>query len=175
MGVKAFCQEPEEAAGLLLIQLEALGSLPSEWHLLGHLQSALPGLPPFLHPLFATASGSLLGQCAGQGAQTLEFVCIPHLAGARAHWMQPHCSTSAESGLGSGVERKQEAKHPTPSPSPLPGRSHTPLSSQNSCWGLGHPAVSHHLFMPWCPVTQLPASSAVLRFKRGCSSPGTFS
>lgn len=42
MGVKAFCQEPEEAAGLLLIPLEALGSLPSEWHLIGHLQSALP-------------------------------------------------------------------------------------------------------------------------------------
>lgn len=117
VGAKAVSQEPKEPNSLLPVPLEAIHRVPSECYLLGHFQSTLVGSPPFLfHLLSQGFSQKPLAHswvpAPGRKLKPLAFVCIPHLSGARAHWMQPHCSASAEPGLGSGVGRIQEGKHP---------------------------------------------------------------
>lgn len=121
----------------------------------------------------AAASGSLLGPL--QGNELRHFVCISHLAATRDHWMlQPHCSASAEPGLGSGVGREQETKHRTPNPLPLPGRGHAPPLR-----GLRWSAVSNHLIVPWSLMTQFQDPSAVIKFREDTAiryfSPGQVS
>lgn len=91
-------------------------------------------------------------------------ICLcPHLAGARAHWMHPYCSASAEQGLGSGVGRKQETKHPTPSPSLYQVEAKMAAGRQGA-W---------HLFVPWSLMT-VPCPQCSRGIQRGCSNPSTF-
>lgn len=168
VGAKAFRQEPEEADGLFPKLLEPLGRVPLERHLLGHLQSAVAGPPPVLLPLFA-ASSSLLGRAGSSDSCICLQPCI--WQGPERSLDATHCRASAEPGLGSGVGRKQEAEHPTPSPSlnQVEVILHRAANMAAGAWGLQQLASTS--LCPWCPATQFPAPGAVSRFREDAAVP----
>lgn len=141
------------------------GESPGEWHILGHFQSTLAGLAPFLPSClsqgFAAASGFPPGLGARQGAQT---ALDKGQSSLDATALQCVCRAWA------GV-RKQEAKHPTPFSLSLPGRGHTPTSSQNGHRGLGLPVFRSHFIVPLGPDDTVPCPSAALRFGEDAAAP----
>lgn len=157
VGAKAVCQEPEEGNSLLPLALEALGSPRQRATFLGHLQSALVDC-------LLSSSWCLLQaparprQAAGQGAETLAFCLQPAFGVGQSSLDASALQCLCRGGLGSGVRRKQEAKHPTPSPSPhqVEVRLHRAAYRAAGAWGI-QPLVTAS------PGTQLPASGAVLR------------
>lgn len=136
----------------LLSPLEALGRVPSEWHLLGHFQATLAGPSPFLLLLpsqgFVAASGSLLGPWQGRELRPLDL-------SASHSWQGPeligcHRTAVPLQSLGWGQELGGNRKQSTPPLlPPSPGRGRTPASSQNGCRGLGPPAVLANTLL--CP------------------------